>query len=563
MPSVLPHTRREPDRLAADKLRGGYYTPEPLAKWLCAWAIRTATDRVMEPSCGDGNFITAAAHRLRELGAKPAQIRQQLTAIEVTASEASKARSRLASVLRCENAGEPVVTADFFAWVDCSEADFDVAVGNPPFIRYQNFPEPSRSAAMDLMEQHGLHPNRLTNIWVPFVVGAAAKLRVGGRMAFVLPAELLQVTYAGQLRRYLADNFAEIEIVACNDLFFAQAEQEVVLLLAQGKVSTPAANSCSISLREAATVEEVLLSAPSPLGKRTGPRKLVDHDTEKWLKYFLTAREIAFMRGLKANSAITTLSSHGEVDVGVVTGNNDFFVLTQDQVAQWDAHEFVMPLVGRSAQLTGARLRGAEHAALQSSGKPMYLLYVNGHPPTTFTSGLKKLIQSGEQAGVHTGYKCSIRKPWYSVPSVWSPDCFMFRQIHDFPRVVVNEADATSTDTIHRLTCKSDPSRVAINCYTHLTAASAEIEGRSYGGGVLELEPTEAEKLLMPATLGVGVPLAEADRLVRAGKLDQVLDENDRLILQRGIGLSERECGQLKAIWAKMRNRRMLRRKRA
>ena len=51
--------------------------------------------------------------------------------------------------------------------------------------------------------------------------------------------------------------------------------------------------------------------------------------------------------------------------------------------------------------------------------------------------------------------------------------------------------------------CKGEnPRAVIANTYTYLTAASAEIEGRSHGGGVLELEPTEAERLLMPAKLG-------------------------------------------------------------
>ena len=43
------------------KLRGGYYTPMDLAHWLCAWAIRSVDDRILEPSCGDGVFLEAAA----------------------------------------------------------------------------------------------------------------------------------------------------------------------------------------------------------------------------------------------------------------------------------------------------------------------------------------------------------------------------------------------------------------------------------------------------------------------------------------------------------------------
>ena len=51
--------------------------------------------------------------------------------------------------------------------------------------------------------------------------------------------------------------------------------------------------------------------------------------------------------------------------------------------------------------------------------------------------------------------------------------------------------------------------------YAHLAAASVEIEGRRYGGGVIELEPTEAERLLSPANLVAALPVGEFDRPAR------------------------------------------------
>jgi hypothetical protein len=129
--------------------------------------------------------------------------------------------------------------------------------------------------------------------------------------------------------------------------------------------------------------------------------------------------------------------------------------------------------------------------------------------------------------------------------------------------MVLNQAGATSTDTIHRLKSKgAKPERVIANTYTWLTAASAEIEGRSYGGGVLELEPTEAERLLMPTKLNGAIPLSECDKLTRAGKLNDVLEENSRIILMGHMGLSSSECEILRSIWEKMRDRRLARRRR-
>ena len=81
--------------LSAEKLRGGYYTSAEVARWICAWAVRSQEDCVLEPSCGDGVFVAAAANRLRELGATCAEARQRVTGIEIVEEEAKKARERL------------------------------------------------------------------------------------------------------------------------------------------------------------------------------------------------------------------------------------------------------------------------------------------------------------------------------------------------------------------------------------------------------------------------------------------------------------------------------------
>ena len=109
--------------------------------------------------------------------------------------------------------------------------------------------------------------------------------------------------------------------------------------------------------------------------------------------------------------------------------------------------------------------------------------------------------------------------------------------------------------------CRSNPAYIAAGIYTHLSGASAEIEGRSYGGGVLELEPNEAELVLIPQDLSNALSIDECDDLVRAGRLKDILLENDRRVLQETLGFSKKDCKMLQDIWDKMRNRRLGRRK--
>lgn len=548
--------------LDEDKLRGGYYTSARVAEWLCAWAIQDAGDMVLEPSCGDGAFLEAAMHRYRALGASGEQIAVRLKGVEIIAAEAKRARDSLKPMLG--KAAESVVqNSDFFGWWQGTDQPaYDVVIGNPPFIRYQSFPEPHRTRAMAIMGEQGLTPNKLTNIWVPFVVAATASLKEGGRLALVLPAEILQVTYAAQLRAHLTDRFKRIDVIACNELFFEKAEQEIVLLLADGALKAASeSNVCRVAMTEADSVSDITDCIPSALLKTAKP-KTIQHDNEKWLKYFLDNKQIEFMRAVRDAEITAPMSAHASINVGVVTGKNEFFVLSGNQVAELGLEGYTTPLVSRSVQLKGTRLGKSDWNSLAAAGDRVHLLNISPAQLQRLSPKLKRYIEDGESKLFHTGYKCSIRTPWYTVPSVWTPDGFAFRQIYDFPRMVLNTSEATSTDTIHRLSSKGEkPERIIANTYTWLTAASAEIEGRSYGGGVLELEPTEAERLLMPAALNGAMSLADADKLIRAGRLDDVLEENARIVLKENMGLSAAECALLKGVWTKMRNRRNSRRR--
>ena len=168
-------------------------------------------------------------------------------------------------------------------------------------------------------------------------------------------------------------------------------------------------------------------------------------------------------------------------------------------------------------------------------------------------------IDAGEAAGVDKGYKCSIRKPWWSTPSLWVPDLFMLRQIHLAPRLTVNAAAATSTDTVHRVRVAPhiDPTALAAVFHNSATFAFAEIMGRSYGGGILELEPAEAEQLPIPPPVYVGAELAaDVDLLLKANEIDKALDVVDRHVLIDGLGWSPDVVAQCRSAWVALRGRR-------
>ncbi|EAX0952677.1 hypothetical protein YH85_24755 [Salmonella enterica] len=166
---------------------------------------------------------------------------------------------------------------------------------------------------------------------------------------------------------------------------------------------------------------------------------------------------------------------------------------------------------------------------------------------------------------MHTGYKCRIRKQWWVVPSIWQADAFMLRQIHTHPRIVANLTNATSTDTVHRMRVVEgvDASKLAAIAMNSITFAVSEIVGRSYGGGILELEPSEAEELPVPdPALIPDHVVVRVNELVRDKRIEEAIDAVDQAVLIDKLGFASQEVLSARSAWRTLRDRRNSRGKR-
>jgi len=529
MPSFA--TKRAP---SSEKLRGGYYTPGPIAEFLADW-VSVDGGRLLEPGCGDGSILKALGTRGEVVG------------IELDETEALKAQTAVPSAC--------VLQRDFFEWFTPEQRGaWNGVVGNPPFIRFQHWTEPTRGRAFEIMRGESLRPTKLTNAWVPFVVAGALALRDGGRLGLVVPAELMQVTYAAQLRAFLVDAFSEITVISFRQLVFEGILQEVVLLLGV-RGQGPA--------RIKVVEQEDASSMPVANGLGSRPHApALRQDSEKWTKYFLEPSQIGALRVVREKGGLRRLGDLAEVDVGIVTGRNRFFVMRPSAGATRDVEAHLVPLVSKSAHLRGTRFASPDLSALEGDDALCRLLAVEEKTALEGDHALRSYVLAGEAEQVHEGYKCSIRRSWWVVPSVWVPDAFLLRQIHDHPRIIANEAGATSTDTIHRVRRLNGvrTSGLAAASVNSATFAFAEVLGRSYGGGVLELEPTEAEALPFPDPSALNERSAkQVDRLVRAGRVLDAADLVDRVLLIEHHGLSPDLVTELRSAWQRLRDRRLRR----
>jgi len=537
------------------KLRGGYYTPKAICDFLAQWAIRDRNATVLEPSCGDGNLLVAAAEVLRSKGARPQEVAKNIHGVEIEESEALKAAARLKEIGIPPHPGQ-IESGDFFAYCKKHLSDkrlFDAIIGNPPFIRYQNFLEEQRQPAFDLMARAGLKPNRLTNAWVPFILASSLLLNEQGRLAMVIPAELLQVKYAAALRRFISDYYSRVTLITFKSLVFEEIQQEIVLFLGERGHSA----HTGIRTFELDDISDLYSYNHEKVAR--GEVKPLDHSADKWTQYFLHTPEIELLREMRAHPQLTHSGQVIDVDVGVVTGLNKFFVLSEQQIQEEALEKYTERIVSRSGHLSGIVFGGDDWEANVKKQFPSFLLRPPDVPFEKLPKPLKKYTAKGEKEEVHKGYKCRIRNRWYIVPSVWTPDAFMLRQIHDYPKIIVNEAAATCTDTIHRVRVRNgEPARtIALAFLNSLTFAFAEVVGRSYGGGVLELEPNEAEDIPLPLKGAEQLDFDYIHTLLLENKTDAVLDITDNVLLVEGLGLTRKDAKSLRRIWKTLRDRRI------
>lgn len=525
-----------------DKLRGGYYTPAPVARFLARWALADGARSLLEPSCGDGAFFRA----VRELGTVPPLVH----GVELDAAEAAKADEVLAGL-----PGEHrVFPMDFLTFAETGSIRYEAAVGNPPYIRYQFLSDETQRLARVLYERHGLPFTKHLNAWAPFVVDSIDRLAPGGRLAMIIPAELMNVIHAGGLRLFLLEQCARVHVIDTQTLIFDSALQGTVLLLAVKRREGQDGPGELAITHETGT--DFLDGDPAVLFE-SGRFVAREPSADKWMDSLLTAEEQEALERVTALPAVRRFGDIARVGVGIVTGANKFFLVPDSVVQEYDLQEFARPMFGRSFHCKGVVYGADHHEANRAQGVATNFLHFGPVPYDHLPPRAQKYIQWGEEQGLHTRYKCRIREPWYDVPSVRSSALSLLKRSYEAPRLIVNELGAYTTDTAYRVDSELDAASMAFGFFNSLTSLSAEMSGRTYGGGVLELVPSEVRKLLVPVIEADGAELRELDRWFQEGvEVDAIMERQDERVLGRA-GLAPRDIEVVQGARRRLMARRM------
>lgn len=528
--------------MTTKRATGSYYTPSTISEFIVKRIFNTHKGinlQILEPSAGDGVFIRSLYQS--DLAQKRAL---HVTAVELSSTECGKLRllnSPEELTIKCE---------DFLAYQSqFGPQKFDIILGNPPYIK-KNLLSPTQ--VVSCQEIHAKFPELSTsvikNIWSAFLIRSISLLKENGILSFVLPAELLQVNFTAEIRKLLTKEFQRVEIFTFNELLFKECKgQDTLILIAEKLSNAPGLFFHNVmSLKELERQEFEFITKDSS-------------EISKWTTHCLTQVEIALLEKLKAG--LKTIDQYCESKAGIVTGANDYFILSPKDIDKYSLQQHSKPIIKKGACVTSnIKFDADDYTYLVNSEIPCLLVDLN-NVKLRKNSRINSYLLQGEAEGIHKRFKTGLREKWYAVPNInCVGQALFFKRCYEAPKFVVNEAKVLATDSAYVVNPNEgiDTNSLVLSFYNSLTLVFAELYGRFYGGGVLELTPNEFKKLPLPYVKFSKTQFSKYLKLFQSNEdFNTNIREMNNFVLRKAMPyITDADISALERIRAKLISRR-------
>ncbi len=507
---------------------------------------------ILEPSAGDGVFFDSLFNNqvFKNKFKLPKKIIIDAVEIEKVAMRHLEVKTR---DYISKSSEINYTQEDYLKYQHKNKKKFDLVLGNPPYIKSSLLNKTQIEFCEQIHKTAGLDNKKIKNIWTSFLIAGVDSLNKDGVLCFVLPAELLQVIYAKELRNYLRDNFQRIEIFTFNELIFPDIDQDVIVLICAKK------QNAGVSFYHVEKLDD--LKKPTYVKENDNIHR---QTLDKWTNYILLDNELKFLDSLKTR--FSPIKDYCRAEVGIVTAANDYFIVNKETIEKYHLQNVAKPILQKSSLMPATiNFTKLDQKSISKKNKPSYFLRFEDVNKKVFSKEIQEYLKIGEGRKINERYKCKLRSNWYHVPSVWISEGFFTKRSNLFPRMAVNDAKSYSTDAFYRIKMKeqNNVKDLVFSFYNTLTLIFAELEGRYYGGGVLELTPNEYKNLSIPYCKNIkDSTFAKLDKMLRSKTdIKEVLNYTDKIILKENYKMSDQEISRLSKIYSKLVTRRLKNRK--
>jgi adenine-specific DNA-methyltransferase len=469
--------------------KGQFWTPQWVAEAMVSFVLADGAGDVFDPAVGAGAFFIAAKSVASRQGR---QIRLFGTEIDPDS---------LHQALEAGLSSKDLRHVDFRDFVTRPpERHFDAVVANPPYIRHHRLSVETKSFLRHFgTSLIGRPLDGRAGYHVYFFLRALQMLTEGGRLAFIMPADVCEGVFASVLWRWILGNYL----------------LDAVITFAPEATPFPSVdtNAMVFMLRNEKPKEEFTWG------------KCLKPDTSGLARWVTSGfkgsePELYVRRRSIAEALVTGLSRPPSEHVhsgpvlgdfvrvlrGIATGANEFFFLTHERARELNIPaEWLIPAVGRTRDVQGDVLAPDMIRELQANGRPTLLLALDATRQEAFPKSLRQYIKYGESLGFDRRALIGSRNPWYKMEVRKIPP-FLFaylgrrnaRFIRNLAGVVPltgflclypNDLDPEFIDRLWNVL--RDPEALA----------NLQSVGKSYGSGAIKVEPRALERLPLPVSV--------------------------------------------------------------
>lgn len=490
---------------------GAYFTSGDAAQLMAAEVLRGGVQSVLEPSAGDGVFISALADVATKRGLADVMV----TAVELDSKTYETHLTNFPEGIE----GRGLCT-DFLS---TQPELHDAVIGNPPYIRLRNLPTSEREQALRVASEclgHSMDPSG--SIWMPFVLHACQSLRDGGRMALVLPYEFTYVRYAKPLWEFLSQNFGDLRVTRTFERMFPDILQDVVLLFAEDK----GRSTSTVTYEVFESVSDLVSNSNATISKLEVHDILLDRP---FVSSLLPEEVLTAL--YKIEEITGPVSDYARFSIGYVCGDKEFFHPTRATIDKFN--------------IRSKNLQTAVKGTRQLRGKGLFTSTLPEDATTQLffpsvdelNSGEIQYVGEGMRAGIHHRYKCRTRDPWYLVPYVQTPDLIL-SVFSDTPVLLANDGHLAASNSLLCGTLNNGVTTQDFvrSWYSSLTLLSIEMNVHALGGGVFVFVPRETGRIRIATPhISKSVDLSEIHNHLQSSNPQTAYEVGDTSLRSAGV----------------------------
>jgi len=484
---------------------GQFSTPPALARDILAYARGLLPEgtpvRFLDPAIGTGAFYAA----LRQVF--PARSIERAGGFEIDPHYGEPAAQLW------QGTGLDLALADFTHAKP--EPRFNLVVCNPPYVRHHHMDNEEKARLHQAtMRASDMRLSGLAGLYCHFLGLTHAWMEEGGIAAWLIPSEFMDVNYGQAVKRYLLRQVTLLHIHRFDpsDVQFADALVSSAVVWFR-KSPPPAGHAATFSFGE---------SLAQPKTVRQVPLEALAAEP-KWTRFPMAA--------VRAKNTEPTISDFFRIKRGIATGDNSFFILTEEELRARDLPRSAFRPILPSPRYVKSDIIEADENGEPHLDRRLFLLDP-GLPETEIRQRFPSLwsyLEEGKARRLHERYLCRHRSLWYAQENrPAAPIVCTYLGRGDAKsgrpfRFILNRSRATVANVYlamyptaplaHALQQRPELIRAVWEALNRITPAELLGEGRVYGGGLHKLEPKELANVPVPGIAALLPRELRPDRL--------------------------------------------------